>query len=131
MPRKPSFSLNIQGTLLAGILTIAPLAAVWLVVNFLLAILSAAGQPLAAPIARAAGERWPQLTPWLNEPWVQWFAAGIVALLVIYAVGAITSQFVGARLFALFERLVERIPLADTIYNATKKLVDVLRHKPD
>jgi uncharacterized membrane protein len=129
--RKPQFNLNIRGTLLAGILTIAPLAAVWLVFNFLLGILSAAGQPLAGPIGRAVGERWPQLTPWLNEPWVQWFAAVLVALLVLYAVGAITSRVIGARLFALFERLVERIPLADTIYNATKKLVDVLRHKPD
>jgi uncharacterized membrane protein len=131
MPRKPSFNLNIQGTLLAGILTIAPLVAVWLVFNFLLGILSAAGRPLVDPIVRGLGERWPQLTPWLRMPWVQWLTAVLVALLIIYAVGAFTSQFIGARLFALFERLVERIPLADTIYNATKKLVDVLRHKPD
>ena len=130
-PRKPLFSLNIRGTLLAGILTIAPLAAVWLVFNFLLGMLSAAGQPLVGPLARSVSERWPHLTPWLNEPWVQWFAAVLVALLVLYAVGAITSRVIGARLIALFERLVERIPLADTIYNATKKLVDVLRQKPD
>lgn len=131
MPRKAPFSLNIRGTLLAGILTIAPLAAVWLVFRFLLGILSAAGQPLVGPIAHSLGEQWPQLTPWLRMPWVQWLTAVLVALVIIYAVGAITSQFIGARLFALFERLVERIPLADTIYNATKKLVDVLRHKPD
>jgi uncharacterized membrane protein len=130
-PRKPPFNLNVRGTLLAGILTITPLAAVWLVFNFLLGILSAAGQPLVGPIARGLGKRWPQLTPWLSEPWMQWLIAVIVALAVIYVVGAVTSQFIGARLFALFERLVERIPLADTIYNATKKLVDVLRHKPD
>ena len=57
MPRKTPFSLNIQGTLLAGILTIAPLAAVWLVFNFLLGILSAAGRPLVDPIAQLAHAR--------------------------------------------------------------------------
>jgi uncharacterized membrane protein len=131
MPRKTRFSLNIQGTLLAGILTITPLAAVWLVFNFLLGILSAAGAPLARPLAQAAQERWPELGPWLAEPWVQWFVAVLVSLFVLYAIGAITSRVIGARLFALFERVVERIPLVDTIYNATKKLVDVLRQKPE
>ncbi|HEY1963172.1 MAG TPA: DUF502 domain-containing protein [Rhizomicrobium sp.] len=132
MPRgKARFNLNIQGTLLAGILTITPLAAVWLVFNFLLGILSATGAPLASPLARAAQERWPQLGPWLAEPWVQWFVAVMVSLVVLYAIGAVTSRVIGARLFALFERVVERIPLVDTIYNATKKLVDVLRQKPE
>lgn len=131
MPRKRSFSLNIQGTLLAGILTVTPLAAVWLVFNFLLGILSGAGAPLARALGHAAQERWPQLGPWLAEPWVQWLVAVIVSLVVLYAIGAITSRVIGARLFALFERIVERIPLVDTIYNATKKLVDVLRQKPE
>jgi uncharacterized membrane protein len=129
--RKSEFSLNIRGYLLAGILTITPLAAVWLVFNFLLGILSAAGAPLAGPLARATQERWPQLGPWLAEPWVQWLVAVLVSLVVLYAIGAVTSRVIGARLFALFERVVERIPLVDTIYNATKKLLDVLRQKPD
>lgn len=129
--RKSEFSLNIRGYLLAGILTITPLAAVWLVFNFLLGILSAAGAPLARPLAQAAQERWPQFGPWLQEPWVQWLVAVLVSLVVLYAIGAVTSRVIGARLFALFERVVERIPLVDTIYNATKKLVDVLRQKPE
>jgi uncharacterized membrane protein len=126
-----AFGLNIRGYLLAGILTIAPMAAVWLVFNFLLGVLSAAGRPLAAPLAKAAGQRWPFLIPWLQEPWIQWLTAVIVALVVLYVIGAISSRVVGAKLFQLFERLVERIPLVDTIYNATKKLVDVLRQKPE
>jgi uncharacterized membrane protein len=104
---------------------------VWLVFNFLLGILSAAGRPIATPLARAAEQRWPALTSWLQEPWVQWLSAVVVALLALYAIGAITSRVIGAKLFGLFERIVERIPLVDTIYNATKKLVDVLRQKPE
>jgi len=130
-PNTPRFSLNIQGYLLAGILTITPLVAVWLVFNFLLGILYAAGQPLAAPLGDAIKERWPDLAPWLDDPTAQWVLAVIVALFVLYAIGALTSRVIGARLFGLFERIVARIPLVDTIYAATKKLVDVLRQKPD
>src|ERR1041385_2384198 len=129
--RKSRSPLNIRGYLLAGILTITPLAAVWLVFNFLLGILFTAGRPLATPLARGMQERWPALGPWLQEPWIQWLFAVFVALLVLYAIGAITSRVIGAKLFELFERVVERIPLVDTIYNATKKLVDVLRQKPE
>jgi uncharacterized membrane protein len=128
---RPEFSFNIQRYLLAGILTIAPLVAVWLVFNFLLGVLSTAGRPLATIIADAMEERWPGLTPWLADPMVQWLIAVFVALFVLYAIGAITSRVIGARLLALFERIVARIPLVDTIYAATKKLVDVLRQKPD
>jgi uncharacterized membrane protein len=130
-PPKPRFSLNIGGTLLAGILAITPIAAVWLVFNFLLGLLHAAGQPLASPLAIEIERRWPQSAPWVDAQWVQWTFSVIVALLVLYAIGAVTSRVIGARLLSLFERLVERIPLVDTIYNATKKMVDVLRQKPE
>src|SRR5436305_15264545 len=96
MRHRPTFNLNIRGTLLAGILTITPLAAVWLVFNFLLGILSAAGAPLARPLADAAQERWPELAPWLQEPWVRWLVAVLVSLLVLYAIGWITSRVIGA-----------------------------------
>jgi uncharacterized membrane protein len=82
-------------------------------------------------LARAAEQRWPALAPWLQEPWIQWLSAVLVALLVLYAIGATSSRVIGEKLFELFERIVERIPLVDTIYNATKKLVDVLRQKPE
>ena len=130
-PSNPQLSLNIRRYLLAGILTIAPLVAVWLVFNFLLGVLSAAGRPLAAVIADAMEERWPALAPWLADPRVQWLIAVLAAVFVLYAIGAITSRVIGARLLGLFERIVARIPLVDTIYAATKKLVDVLRQKPD
>jgi hypothetical protein len=42
--RKPKLGLNIKAYLFAGILVITPLAAVWLVFNFLLGILYGAGR---------------------------------------------------------------------------------------
>jgi uncharacterized membrane protein len=53
---------------------------------------------------------------------------GTVALC---ATGVISSRLIEATLFGLFERIVGRTRLVDTIYSATKKLVDVLRQQPE
>jgi uncharacterized membrane protein len=54
----------------------------------------------------------------------------MVALLALYSIGAIASRMLGQRIIHLFERIIVRIPLVETIYSAAKKLVDVLRQKP-
>lgn len=132
MPQdSPQKGLHFQGYLLAGLLTITPLVAVWLVFNFFLGVLSSAGHPIATALADFIETRAPQVTPILSNPNVQFLIAIVVALLMLYLIGAIASRVLGARVIALFERLVTRIPVVDTIYSAAKKLVDVLRKKPD
>jgi uncharacterized membrane protein len=121
---------NFQRTLLAGLLTIAPLFAVWLVFNFLLGVLSAFGQPLAAPLTAFIDRQVPAAAPWLADPNVRLAIAVVVALAVLYAVGAVASRVIGQRLIALFERIIRRIPLVQTIYSAVKKLLDVLQTRP-
>jgi uncharacterized membrane protein len=130
-PRKAPLSFNFQGNLLVGLLTITPLVVVWLVFNFFLGVLAQAGQPLAEALADFIVQRAPGAAPWLANPAIRWFIAVAVALLLLYAIGAVASRVVGEKAIELFERLVNRIPLVDTIYSATKKLVDVLRQKPD
>jgi len=56
--------------------------------------------------------------------------AVIVALLALYSIGAVATAVIGQRLIALFERIITRIPLVETIYSAVKKLVDVLQQRP-
>jgi uncharacterized membrane protein len=56
--------------------------------------------------------------------------AVVIALLALYGIGAIASRVIGQRLIGLFERIIGRIPLVQTIYSAAKKLVDVLQQKP-
>ena len=122
--------LNFQGYLLAGLLTIAPLFAVWLVFNFLLGVLSAFGQPLAAPLTEFIDRQVPAAAPWIADPNVRLAIAVVVALVVLYAIGAVASRVIGQRLIALFERIIRRIPLVQTIYSAVKKLLDVLQTRP-
>lgn len=129
--RKNPLNLNFQTNLLVGLLTITPLVVVWLVFDFFLGVLAQAGRPLAAALADFVVIRAPGAAPWLANPAIRWMIAVVVALLLLYAIGAIASRVVGEKAIELFERLVNRIPLVDTIYSATKKLVDVLRQKPD
>jgi uncharacterized membrane protein len=130
-PEKKGFHLNIQAYLLAGLLTITPLVAVWLVFAFFLGLLSSWGHPLAVELADFIEDRAPGVTPILSNPTIQFLIGVVVALLMLYLIGAIASRVLGAQMIVLFERVVARIPLVDTIYSAAKKLVDVLRKKPD
>jgi uncharacterized membrane protein len=127
---KRSHGAHIQSYLLAGLLTITPLIVVWFVFDFFLNVLSAAGRPLALALIPVLDENWPSLTPWLASNVVRTGIAVTVSLLVLYAIGAVASRVIGQRLIHLFERIITRIPLVETIYSAAKKLVDVLRAPP-
>lgn len=131
-PERQSFyRANFRGNLLAGLLTIAPLIAVWLVFDFFLDVLSQAGHPLALELTDFLDDRVPSLAPLLESVTVRWLIAVLVALLALYSIGAIASRVIGQRLIHVFERIITRIPLVETIYSASKKLVDVLRQTPD
>ena len=124
------FAFNIRGNLIAGVLALAPLIAVWLVFKFLLEVLFEAGEPLAKPLADEI-ETWnPQLAPLLANPTAHWLTAVLVALAVIYTIGFVTSRVIGKRLIHYVEQVILRIPLVETIYSAVKKLVGVIQHAP-
>jgi len=118
---------NFQGNLIAGLLTITPLVVVWLVFDFFLNALSAAGRPLADSFALSLERSYPAATPWLMNGAVRWCIAVLVALLALYVIGAVASRVIGQRALSLFEKLIARIPLVETIYSSVKKLIDVLR----
>ncbi len=124
------YHANFQRYLFAGLLTITPLIAVWLVFDFFLNVLSAFGQPLAAPLTAFVDRTVPAAAPWLANPGVRLAIAVIIALLALYTIGAVASRVIGQRLIGLFERIIARIPLVQTIYSAAKKLVDVLQQRP-
>jgi uncharacterized membrane protein len=130
MDETPRRRSHFQRNLIAGLLTIAPLFAVWLVFNFLLGVLSTFGGPLAAELTVFIDQNFPAAAPWLADPRVRLAMAVVIALLALYGIGAIASRVIGQRLIGLFERIIGRIPLVQTIYSAAKKLVDVLQQKP-
>jgi len=91
-PRKSPFNFNLQAYLIAGLLTITPLIAVWLVFDFLLGVLFQAGHPLAAALADFIDDRVPALRPVLADSRVHWIIARIPLVEAIYSA---TKKLVG------------------------------------
>lgn len=44
-------------------------------------------------------------------------------LLIVFLAGIITKNYFGKRLIDYFERIIEKIPLVKTVYNATKQII--------
>jgi uncharacterized membrane protein len=129
-PHKRFYEANFQNNLLAGILTIVPLVVVWTVFSFILTLLAAAGRPMAEAVTGYLAQDFPALAPWAHNRAVGWIVDVLVALLVLYGIGAVAGRVVGQKLIEWVERGIARIPLVETIYSAVKKLIDVLRQKP-
>ena len=73
----------------------------------------------------------PSAAPILNDALFQWLVAILMALLLLYAIGAIASRVVGRKVIEAVEGLIGRIPVVETVYSASKKLIGVLQQKPD
>lgn len=129
--RERLFHANFQRNIIAGFITIIPLVVVWLVFDFFLETLSSAGRPFAGLLAQAIEDRWPAVTPIFQDGRVQWVIALFVTLLALYIIGSVTSWVIGQRLWGFIESIINRIPLVHSVYSAARKLVDVLRTKPE
>lgn len=117
--------------LVAGLLVIAPLWVTYLVFNFLLGLLTRAGQPGVNALARFFDPYAPAVSEFLRAPWFESALAALLTLAVLYLLGWGTSLVVGKRLLAWFESLLDRIPLVKAIYGSAKTLVNMLQQKPD
>ena len=115
--------MHVQQNLLAGLLTILPLAAVWFVLKIVVDVLADIGRPvvdwLASMIPGAAEGP-------INET-VLYVVAACLTLVLLYAVGMIATRVVGQRLLVGFETVIQRVPFIHMIYNSTKKVVAALK----
>ncbi|MFO1237796.1 MAG: DUF502 domain-containing protein [Alphaproteobacteria bacterium] len=129
--RKPASSRGLQGKIILGLLTILPLAVVWWVLSFLVGFLSWLGRPMVDAIFRISPLQGGHMPSWLNDETVLTAIAVVVALWIIYIVGAIASNVIGARLIRWLGQQIDRIPLVRQVYGAVQKLVQSLSNKPD
>jgi uncharacterized membrane protein len=124
-------SRTIRSNLIAGIFTVIPLLVVWMVLDFIFSLLFEVGSPVEEGVNRFIMDRMPEAEPVLRNALFQWLVAVIMALLLLHTIGAIASRMVGKRLIAGIEGLIARIPVVETVYSASKKLIGVLQQKPD
>jgi len=116
--------------ILIGFFTVAPLWVTWLVFDFLFSLLARTGAPFLRAGARGIRPFSDTLADWLANPTVHYLLAALVTLAGLYGIGLLTSMVLGRRLIAMMERLVERVPLVQTIYGATKRFLNSLQKPP-
>ena len=128
---KPAFSLHIQRYLFAGIITVIPIWITWLVFDFFFSRLSELGRPSVRALADLLQRQQPGSFSWLLAPWFQSILAIVFTLLALYGLGWVASRVIGKRILGLVDRLINRIPVIQSVYGSIKKLLSALQQKPD
>ena len=122
--------LRLKRYLITGLLTFMPLWVTWLVFKFIVGFLAGLGAPLVAAFVGALGWVSPQAADQLSHGWVTYVLALLLTLITLYLLGFLANRVIGQRLLHAFDSLLQRIPLVQTIYGGTKKLMTVLQNKP-
>jgi len=122
--------LRVKRYVLTGLLTFLPLWVTWLVFKFVLGVLAGLGEPMAALVRHALGLAAPDAAEALGHGWTLALMALVLTVLALYLLGWVATRVIGKRMIDGFDNLLARIPLVQTIYGGTKKLMAVLQQKP-
>ena len=120
---------NLQSNILAGVITIGPLFATYLIFSFVLGALAKAGLPMVRLFAATFPHPW--LRPWLAQPWLQSILAVLLTLALLYVVGRVMSLVIGRQAFNFFEAVLERLPFVAKVYTSVRQLLDTMMAKKE
>lgn len=121
---------SLQRLFLTGLLTLLPIWLTWVVVKFVFVLLSGISSPLVVPLSEQIAASFPHYLGWVKVEWMQNLIGLGATLLVILSVGILSRRVIGQRLLRWFGAVIKRIPLASTIYESAKKLLDMLQTEP-
>jgi uncharacterized membrane protein len=122
--------LRIRRYLLTGLLTFIPIWVTWAVFKFVLSLLAGFGAPLVGTLIGAISLGAPHAARALDSQWLTFILALVITLAALYLLGWVANRVIGKRFIEAFDGLLARIPLVQTIYGGTKKLMAVLQQKP-
>ncbi len=122
--------LYIQRYLLTGLLTFIPIWLTWVVFKSIFSLLSQVNLPWVAALFAALATAFPETLGRLNQDWLISLLAFIVTVFALYVMGFAANRVFGRRLLGAFERVIDRIPIAHSIYGGAKKLMGMLQNKP-
>jgi len=115
---------RLRRNILAGLLTIIPLwITVWMM-WFILDYIIYLGRPLVFALASGIHPYAEDVADLLTRSWFQSAIAVVIVLAALYMIGAAANAVIGRRILRLVDRLIDRVPLAKTIYGATRTLID-------
>ena len=115
---------RLRRNVLAGLLTIVPLWITLWVVSFFLGLLVRAGRPLVIALAGALRPMSDDIADLLTAPWFQSALALVIVTVFLYTLGAAANAVVGRRILRLVDRVMNNVPLARTVYGATRTLIE-------
>lgn len=125
MPR-----LRLKRYLFTGLLTVIPLWVTWVVFKFVLGMFAGIGAPLVTALLATFSPSSPKAAAALNSDVILFVLALLLTLVVLYGIGWLANRMIGKRLIDGFDAVLARIPVVQTIYGGTKKLMAVLQQKP-
>lgn len=123
-------SPHIGRYVLIGALTVAPLWVTWLVFEFVLKMLAQMGEPMLRGLARAVRPHSDTIATWLLDSSFQQGVAALLTIASLYGIGLLASFVIGKKVIELYEVILARLPLVQTIYGATKRFLHTLSQPP-
>ena len=118
---------NVKKRLLAGILLLMPFGVALLVIIWLFHGATGLLRPVVSGIILTLTKS--KIVNSIPQPYVNisiWVVTVITLLLLLYTLGTIGQYVVGRKILAAGEVLMLRIPLARTIYTATKQVIKTI-----
>ena len=100
-----------------------------IVLSFLFRQLSSLGDPWVRAVAKTFSGNYPGISELLLHPWLQPVLATILILIGLYCLGWISTRVIGRQVVAALENLINRIPLVEKIYGATRKIITTLNQE--
>ena len=117
--------------IVAGLLAIIPLWFTFVVMSYLVDLLIGAGKPTVNTFARRIRTDNAFLSDLLMAWWFQSTTALILVLITLYLLGILANAVVGAKDALISStKSMEYVPLAKTVYKATRTLMNSLQHDP-
>lgn len=126
----PPRSAHLGRYILIGFLTVAPLWVTWLVFDFLLNLLAQIGDPLLKGMARAVRPFSDTTASWLLDSHFQQAVAALLTIVSLYGIGLLASFVIGKKVIGIYENILARLPLVQTIYGATKRFLHTISQPP-
>ncbi len=127
---RPTLLASRRALFVTGLLTLLPIWLTWVVFKFVFGLLSDLSRPIVGPALIDISEQYPAWS-WLASWWAL-TAVGVVAtVLSILLFGLLARRVAGQRVLGWFEAAIRRVPLANTVYGSSRKLLDHMSAPPD
>ena len=117
--KKKTFKAIVRRRIMSGLLVVVPVGLTIFILRFLYQLTAGQLTPMMRPLFRTLPD------------YVVPAASIVLLLLVTYAVGIVARVFIGRKLIAFMELVLENIPLVKTVYGASKQVVQTLSLQDD